>query len=89
MMSFWDRLFGRKPASGKVAKDRLQLVLVHDRLGLSEETLRRMQEELISVLSKYVDIDRDRMDIQLTKSKEQDKLVANIPIRPQRAPRRH
>ena len=86
-MSFWDRLLGRKPSSSQIAKDRLQLVLVHDRLGLSEETISQMQEDIIAVLSKYVDIDREEMDISLTQGRGQNKLVANIPIRPPRASR--
>lgn len=86
-MNFWDRLLGRKPSSSETAKNRLQLVVVHDRYGLSDEILHQMQEEIIAVLSKYVDIDRDHMDIQLTPGREQNRLVADIPIRPMRAPR--
>ncbi len=86
-MGFWDRLLGRKPSSSETAKNRLQLVVVHDRYGLSDEILHQMQEEIIAVLSKYVDIDRDHMDIQLTPGREQNRLVADIPIRPMRTPR--
>lgn len=85
-MSFWDRLFGRQPASGSVAKDRLQLVLVHDRselMGLTPELMEQMRDELIAVLSKYVDIDREEMDISVSQGREQSRLVANIPLRPQ------
>ena len=70
-MGFWDRLLGRKPSSGQVAKDRLQLVLVHDRselLGLSPEIMEQMRDELIMVLSKYVEINREEMDISLTQA---------------------
>lgn len=87
-MGFLDRLFGRAPTSSQVAKDRLQLVLIHDRFGLSEESIQQMQEELIAVLSKYVEIDRENMDIALTQGRGQNKLIANIPIRPPRGPRR-
>lgn len=86
-MGFWNRLLGREPTSREIAKDRLQLVLIHDRLGLSQETISQMQEEIISVLSRYVDIERDKMDISLTQKRGQNKLVANIPLRPQRYPR--
>lgn len=85
-MSFWDRLLGRKPASGRVAKDRLQLVLVHDRSGLSPEMLNQMRDEIIEVVSKYVEINRDEMDISLTQGRSQNKLIANIPIRRRRMP---
>ena len=86
-MGFWNRLLGREPTSRERAKDRLQLVLIHDRLGLSQETISQMQEEIIAVLSRYVDIERDKMDISLTQKRGQNKLVANIPLRPQRYPR--
>lgn len=89
-MSFWDRLFGRKSESGKTAKDRLQLVLVHDRselMGLTPELMDQLRDELIAVLSRYVDIDREEMDISVSQGREQSRLVANIPLRPQASAR--
>lgn len=86
-MGFWNRLFGHRPTSREVAKDRLHLVLVHDRIGLSEEVLTKIQDEIINALSRYVDIDREQMDISLSQGRGESKLVANIPIRPLRAPR--
>lgn len=87
-MGFWNRLFGRQPTSSQIAKDRLQLVLVHDRIGLSEEILNQIQQEIITVLSRYVEIDHHNMEISLTQGRAQNKLVANIPIRPPRVQRR-
>lgn len=86
-MGFLDRLLGRKTPSSKVAKDRLQLVLVHDRAGLSPEVIEQMRDELIAVLSKYVDINHDEMEISLTQGRGQNTLIANIPIRPPRVGR--
>lgn len=83
-MSFWNRLFGRQPTSSKIAKDRLHLVLVHDRIGLSEEILNQIQDEIITILSRYVEIDHHNMNISLTQGRGQNKLIANIPIRPSR-----
>ena len=87
-MGFWDRLFGRQPASSKVAKDRLQLVLVQDRSGLSPETMEQIRDEIIGVLSKYVEIDRTEMDISLSQGRGQTTLVANIPFEPPRVARK-
>jgi cell division topological specificity factor len=81
MMDFFDRLLGRKAPSGQVAKDRLQLVLVHDRSGLSPEIIEQMRDEIIAVVSKYVDVNLEEMDISLSQGKGQSKLIANIPIR--------
>lgn len=81
----FERLFRRQPASSQVAKERLQLVLVHDRAGLSPEMMNRLRDELIAVVQKYVDIDPSGMEFELTQTREQSKLVANIPLR--KAPR--
>ncbi|HBY98990.1 MAG: cell division topological specificity factor MinE [Ardenticatenaceae bacterium] len=80
-MGFFERLFRREPASGQIAKERLQLVLVHDRAGLSPEMMNQLRDELIAVVQKYVDIDPSGMEFELTQTREQSKLVANIPLR--------
>ena len=50
-MGFLDRLFGRQePTSREIAKDRLQLVLVHDRVKLSPGMMDLMKDELITAL---------------------------------------
>ncbi|MEG1294800.1 MAG: cell division topological specificity factor MinE, partial [Niameybacter sp.] len=80
-------LFGRKNASSSVAKDRLKLVLIHDRMNCSTELLEMMRSDIIEVISKYVDIDTDDFNIEVS-SMECDKsgnkspvLSANIPIK--------
>lgn len=84
-MGFFDRLFRREPASSQIAKERLQLVLVHDRAGLSPEMLNQLRDELIAVVQKYVDIDPSGTEFELTQTREQSKLVANIPLRTRRS----
>lgn len=80
-MGFLDKLFGNKANnSGGVAKERLQVVLVQDRLKIPPNIMEEMQDDIVSVISKYVDIDRDGIDITLTKVARQDCLVANIPV---------
>lgn len=73
-------LFGRQRGSSAIAKERLQLVLVHDR-GFSPQLLEAMKSELIAVISKYVEIDESGIDVQITRTDRQDRLVANIPVR--------
>lgn len=80
-MGFFDRLFRREPASSDIAKERLQLVLVHDRAGLSPEQMNMLRDELIAVVEKYVDIDASGIEFELTQTREHSKLVANIPLR--------
>ena len=79
-MEFLRSLFGRRSGSSAIAKERLQLVLVHDR-GFSPQLLEAMKSELIAVISKYVEIDEGGIDVQVTRTGTQDRLVANIPVR--------
>lgn len=80
-------LFKKKPASGSVAKDRLQLLLVTDRVACSPDTMSKIRDEIIAVISKYMDIDLDDINIELTTTetdgsrKAVPTLYANIPIK--------
>jgi cell division topological specificity factor len=80
-------LFTRSKAPKDVAKERLKLVLIHDRANVSPQFLEMVKSEIIKVISNYMDIDEDALDIQLTRTKSEDgqrvipALVANIPIK--------
>lgn len=81
-MGFWDRLLGRgEPSSREVARERLELVLGYDRAKISPQLLETLKDELINVISQYLEIDRDRVEISLTQDRRQGRLVANIPLR--------
>jgi cell division topological specificity factor len=75
---------GRGNASGsaKIAKERLQFVLVHDRLDLSPEKLKELKDEILAVISKYVAIDRNNVEISIEQRKRDNWLVADIPLTP-------
>lgn len=80
-MNIFQRWFGRKqPTSREVAKDRLQLVLVHDRVGLSPDQMNQLKDDLIQVISKYVEIDQEGINISLTKNGRESRLTADIPV---------
>ncbi|MBE7551923.1 MAG: cell division topological specificity factor MinE [Anaerolineales bacterium] len=80
-MNLLNRLLGRgEPTSREIAKDRLRLVLVQDRVNLSAEKMNELKDELIKVISKYVEIDRDGIEIALTQTARQSRLTANIPV---------
>lgn len=66
--------------SGSSARNRLKLVLMHDRTQLSPEMMERMRDELVEVISKYVEIDSDALDINLESESNTIALVANIPV---------
>ncbi len=80
-------LFGKKETSKDVAKERLKLVLIHDRSNVSPQFLEMVKSEIIKVIQNYMEIDEDALDIQLTKTNSDDgerivpALVANIPIK--------
>ncbi len=76
-----DKLLGRQPASASTARDRLQLVLAHDRSDLSPELLGQMRREIFEVVAKYVDIDLEEGDVSLETEDRVTALVANLPFR--------
>lgn len=87
-MRLRDRLGFGERGSAKSAKERLQLVLIHDRAGLSPGKLEALKDDLIEVLSRHVEIDRKEARISLTSDRQQQRLVADIPLAPRRARRR-
>ena len=76
-----DKLLGRQPASADTARQRLQLVLAHDRSDLNPELLDQMRRELLEVVSRYVAIARSEGDVSLETEDRVTALVANLPIR--------
>ncbi len=79
-MSFFTRFFSQQD-SRSVAKDRLQLVLIHDRSDISPQVMESLRRDIIDVISKYMDIDERHIDLQLEKEDSSVALVANIPVR--------
>lgn len=77
----------KKKTSGNVAKDRLKLLLVSDRANCSPETMEMIKNDIIKVIAKYMEIDTDGLDIQITQTESDGEngnvpaLVANIPIK--------
>lgn len=81
MLEFLLRFFGRDTTSSKkIAKERLRLVLVHDRAGVSPHLLEALKNDLISVISEYLDIDTTGLEVSFTQDNDSVALVANIPI---------
>jgi cell division topological specificity factor len=76
-----NKLLGRQAASAGMAKQRLQLVLAHDRSDLNPELLERMRREILEVVSRYVEIDLEEGDVSLATEDRVTALVANLPIR--------
>jgi cell division topological specificity factor len=82
MLDFISRVLGRETHSSRtVARERLRLVLVHDRAGASPELLQALKTDLIEVISHYMEIDEETLEVSLDRSENQVALVANIPVR--------
>lgn len=71
----------KKTKSVSTAKDRLRLVLIHDRTDLTSETLQALKNELLEVISRYVEIDPDTVHIAMTQEGREQRLVADIPLK--------
>ena len=82
LMDYLDRLFARnsKTTSRENARDRLKFVLAYDRAQLSPATLETMCDEIVGVLSKYVELDRDGFEFDLNTQDGSTALIANFPI---------
>ncbi len=73
-------LFGRK-RSAQSAKERLQLVLIHDRTNLTNDELTALKDEILEVISRHVDIDSEAVQIAVEQDGRAQRLVADIPLR--------
>jgi cell division topological specificity factor len=80
-MSVFSRLLGQKsPSSRAIAKQRLQLVLVHDRSQISPGMLEMLKDEIIAVISKHVEIDKAGVHVTFSQNERENRLVADIPL---------
>lgn len=80
-------LFKKKKTSSNVARERLKLVLIHDRAGTSpsSDILESMRKDILTVISKYFDIEEDLSDIEILNTRDErgssaTRLTATIPI---------
>lgn len=87
MLDIFNKMFNKKQTSKDVAKDRLKLVLIHDRVNCSSQVLEMLKTDIIRVISNYMEIDEDELDIQITQTQSESSegtvpmLYANIPIK--------
>ena len=73
-------LFRSKQSSREVAKGRLHLVLAQDRVGLEGGRLQEMRREIAAVISKYVPIDVDMVEIQIESKSRETELKVSSPL---------
>lgn len=83
MLDFISKFFSKEAnsTSKSVAKERLRLVLVHDRASVSPQLLQALKADLINVITNYMEIDEEALEVNLDGSENQVALVANIPVK--------
>ena len=79
LKKLFTRLFEQE-SSIDVAKDRLKLILIHDRAQVDSEKMEALRTEIIEVISKYLEVDHSKLNIQLVSEKNSIALVASVPI---------
>lgn len=85
-MGFFDTLLGRgvsrhAPSSANLAKQRLVEVLVQDHVKITPEVMEAIREDILRILSRHLDVDADKLQINLTRTDRGDNFVANVPVR--------
>ena len=80
MFNFLKLFGGKSESSSEQAHKRLKFVLIHDRANVSPEVMEHIKNDIIKVISKYMEIDQRGMDISLENDEDAVALVANIPV---------
>lgn len=81
MPSWMDRITGSQRNSANQAKERLKLVLIHDRTDLTNEEVDQLKAELMGVIRKYIEIDPGAVRIVINHDGREQRLVADVPLR--------
>lgn len=74
------RFFGEKPSS-QVARKRMQVVLMHDRMDLAPDVMESLKNDILQVLSRYMEIDQHSIQVDLEQGKDYTALVSNVHVK--------
>jgi cell division topological specificity factor len=80
VIDFLKKLFGQSATSSSTAKERLRLVLMTDHLELAPEMIDAMKRDLVDVISRYVEVDREKIEVNFEQQDKALAMLANIPI---------
>lgn len=82
MINQWlERWFGNNSNNSRdQVKQRLQVILAHDRLAITPQMLEQMRQEIMAVVAKYVEIDQEAIEISLEADQRITMMVASLPI---------
>jgi cell division topological specificity factor len=79
-MNWFERLLGKQEKSGATAKQRLQMVLIHDRADISPGLLEQIKDDIIEVITKRLEINPESVVVNLDQTTRESRLVAEIPL---------
>jgi cell division topological specificity factor len=79
MIEWMKKIFGTT-SSSSTAKERLRLVLMTDHLALSPEIIENIKRDLVDVISRYVEVDREKVEVNFEREDRALAMLANIPI---------
>lgn len=74
------RRFTGQESTRETAKKRLQFALVYDQLEVNDSTLKNLQSDIVEVISRYFEIDREGLQLQVQRDQDVSALVFNTPI---------
>ena len=81
MLGMIMKMFGKETTASKdIARERLRLVLVHDRANVSPQFMEVLKDDMFRVISNYMEINEREMEVTLTSNNSSVALVANIPV---------
>jgi cell division topological specificity factor len=80
MLKALRRFFGER-GSSQVARERMQVVLMHDRLDLTPDIMEALKNEILDVLARYMEIDKESIRVDLEQGKGYTALVSNVQIK--------
>jgi cell division topological specificity factor len=82
MAGWLEWLTGQKTKSAGQAKERLKLVLINDRTDMTTGELEMLKNELLEVISRYIEIDPSAVSITMAQEGREQRLLADIPLKP-------
>ncbi|MBQ9365433.1 MAG: cell division topological specificity factor MinE [Schwartzia sp.] len=81
MLEALKKIFGGSSAkSSDLAHQRLKFVLLNDRTNISPEIMENIKNDIIQVISKYMEINQNAMEVSLENDSDSVALVASIPV---------
>lgn len=81
MLNMLRRFFGNNGPSGQLARKRMQLVLMHDRIDLTPDIMEAVRKDILAVLSKYMEIDTKSLKVDIEQGKDFMALISNVHVK--------